>query len=90
MRLQNVLAWFDRVISSAFRLEAWGQGNDDGPRQWTYFVTSRPVIKIVNMRGEVLEATGYWSVRHYYDEKGRLLKRIPVRKDLGCGKRLVK
>ncbi|HBX58294.1 MAG TPA: hypothetical protein DEG18_01640 [Candidatus Yanofskybacteria bacterium] len=67
-----------------------GAGDIDDAYQWTYFVTIGPVIKIVNMRGEVVEATGYWSVRHYYDEQGKLLKRIPVRKDLGCGKRLVR
>ena len=88
MRLQNILAWFDRVVSSIFRLQAWGQGDIDGAYQWTYFVAVGPVIKIVDVNGEVLEATGYWSVRHYYDEQGRLMKRIPVRKDLGCRKRL--
>lgn len=87
MLFQRLLALFDKVISKVFRLQSWGDGFEDRDHQWIYFVDFGSIVGIVGQDDEVHTMMGYWSVRHYYDGRGKLLKRIPVRKDLKEGER---
>ena len=88
MLFQRLLALLDKATSEVFRLQSWGDGFEDRDHRWVHFVDVGPTIGIVGQDGKVHTMMGYWSVRHYYDGKGKLLKRIPVRKDLKEGERL--
>ena len=87
MLFQRILALWDKVISEIFRLQAWGTGDERGENQWTYLVDVGRPIGVVGVDGKVHTLMSYWSVHHYYDGK-KLLKRIPVRKDLRDDERL--
>ncbi|HEY4523798.1 MAG TPA: hypothetical protein VJK04_02925 [Candidatus Paceibacterota bacterium] len=87
MLRQRILAWFDEVISSLFNMSSLGSGNDQGGHIWTYFFDIGPRIGIVGNDSKIHTVTGYFSVQHYYNGD-KLLKRIPVRKDLASGERL--
>ncbi|TSC61634.1 MAG: hypothetical protein G01um101448_627 [Parcubacteria group bacterium Gr01-1014_48] len=87
MFLQRILALWDKVISEIFRLSSWGTGNEKSLNQWIYLVDIGHTIGVVAATNKIHTIMSYWSVRHYYDGK-KLLKRIPVRKDLKEGERL--
>ena len=87
MFLQHILAWIDRAISEVFSLEAWGTGDEEGKHQWTYFISVGRTIGVMGVDGEIRTIMGSRSVHHYYDGK-KLLRRIPVRRDLKEGERL--
>ena len=84
--IQFVLACSDKIFSKLFRLQAWGTGDDLHRHEWIHFVDVGPTIGIAGADGKIRTMMGYWSVRHYYDG-AKLLKRIPVRKDLKEGER---
>ena len=85
----NFSAWFDRAVSEMFQLESWGDGHEDQPHTWIYFATIGSRIGIVGVDGRMHTIMGYFAVRHHYDGQGNLLQRVPVRKDLKQGERLV-
>lgn len=87
MFFQRVLAWFDKIISEVFWLQAWGTGDEKSNHNWIYLVDVGRTIGVVGVDGKIRTMIGYWSVHHYYDGK-KFLKRIPVRKDLKAGERL--
>lgn len=87
MFFQRIFARVDRILSSLFWLEAWGHGDKNREYRWEYFIDIGKTIGVVGLDGKIHTMMGYWSVRHYY-ENGKLVKRIPVRKDLGGGERL--
>lgn len=88
MLFQRFLALLDRAISELFRLQSWGDGFEDRDHRWIHFVDFGPTIGVVGKDGRIHTMMSYWSVRHYYDGQGKLLKRISVRKDLKKGERL--
>jgi hypothetical protein len=88
MRLQRMLAQLDEAICSRLDLESWGDGDMLGKHCHVYFVGVGPSIGIMGIDGRIHTVMGYFSVRHYYDGS-ELLRRIPVRKDLKIGERLV-
>lgn len=87
MYIQRVLARVDKGISAFFGLQEWAHCNTNGDHRWTYFVDIGKAIGIVGADGNVHTVASYWSVRHY-NEDGKLVRRIPVRKDLKEGERL--
>ena len=87
MVTQKLLSLFDRAISSVFRLEKWAIGDDDGTYRCTYFVDKGRTIGVIGVDGEMRVMMGYWAVHHHL-EKGKLTKRVLVRKDLKEGERI--
>ena len=87
MFFQRVLALWDKAISKVFYFGAWGTGDQNGKHRWTYLIDVGHSIGVVGVDGKIHTIMSYWSVRHYYDRK-KLLKRVPVRKDLKDGERL--
>ena len=87
MLFQKIFALWDKVISEIFWLQAWGTGDEHGENRWTYLIDVGHPIGVVGANGKIHTLMSYWSVHHYYDRK-KLLKRIPVRKNLLDGERL--
>ena len=91
MFFQRVLALYDKAISEIFWLQSWGDGGESdgkGKNRWIYLVdVGHKKIGVVGVDGKIHTTMRYWAARHYYDGK-KLLKRIPVRKDLKEGERL--
>lgn len=87
MYFQRHLASLDKLVSKIFWLQSWGSGDENNENQWIHFVDVGRTIGVVGVDGEIHTLMGYWSVRHYYNGK-KLLKRIPVRRDLKPGERL--
>jgi hypothetical protein len=87
MFFQRILASLDKLLSEIFWLESWGIGDENSKTKWIYFVDIGHTIGVMGTDGKIHTMMGYWSVLHYYDGK-KLLKRIPIRKDLKPGERL--
>ena len=87
MFIQRILALFDKVISTVFGFTEVGTGDQKGDNVWTYFFDFGRLISIVGVDGKIHTTSTYSAVRHYRKGK-KLLKRIPVRKDLKKGERL--
>ena len=87
MVIQKFLSLCDRVISSAFSLEVWGTGDEKGTYRWTHFGKFGRSVGVVGTDGEIRTLMGFWAVSHHL-EKGKLTKRVFVRKDLREGERL--
>lgn len=86
----RILASCERTISRWFRISRNGEGTTDGGAyigKWTFFSDFGRRIAIVGTNGRVHTLTGYYAVHHYY-QKGKLVKRRPVRKNLQPGERL--
>ncbi len=84
---RSLLGKMDEAISDALRLSSWGDTADPQHERWIFYVDRGRTIGIVGTDGRIHTLMGYHSVRHYY-EGDRLVRRIPVRKDLKPGERL--
>ena len=87
MFLQKILCRWDQLVSWTFNLMVSGGGDENGEYKRSYHIELGPRIAIVGANGRIHTLTGYFTVHHYLD-KGELIKRIPVRKDLKEGERL--
>ena len=87
----RIFAWIDRFLTNTFRLGGTlglgTSGSEITQRIYYIGIGRGPTIGIVGVDGQIHTLIGYWSVRHYLEE-GRVVRRVPVRKDLKKGERL--
>lgn len=90
MLFQRLLARWDKFISNLLRLSrdttSSGQGT---PSVSCFYTMLGPRIAIVNEARGVRILTGLFTMRHYYDRDGKLIRRLPVRKEVKKGERLI-
>ena len=89
MFLQRLLARWDKFISNLLRLSWDTTSGGEGTSSISSFYSllgSR--MAIIDTNGEIRILTGLYTVHHYYDGQGKLLKRVSVRKDLKKEERL--
>jgi hypothetical protein len=85
--LQRILGWFDREVSNFLWITSMGDGDRKGTSSWCFFSCFGPRVAIVGVDGRIHTLTGRYTINHKY-RNGKLVRRIPARKDLEPGERL--
>jgi hypothetical protein len=66
-----------------------GAGDENSTHTREFYTYYGPRIAIVEPNGHVRLICGLWSVTHHYDSEGNLISRIPKRKTVKEGERIV-